>query len=74
MLGRLKMSISEAVTSYNRLMSEVSSDRKALTMGGSEAFKATTLERGLKEIVRGATGDEGERMMERLPESIKCSV
>jgi hypothetical protein len=74
MLGRLKMSISQAITSYNRLMSDVFSDGKVTIMGNVEAFKATTLERGLKEIARETTGVEDERMLESPQNSARCKA
>jgi hypothetical protein len=74
MLGRLKMSMSQAIASYNQLMSTVFSDKKRLTIGGSGAFKVTTLERGLKDIVREVTQDEDEMLLESTTEVTKCNV
>jgi hypothetical protein len=72
MLGRLKLGISEAIKSYNRLMIDVYSDKK-LGTGGSEAFKATTLERRIKAIVGEATGDEDAGMLEPVQNAM-CKV
>jgi hypothetical protein len=74
MLGRLKMSMSQTIISYNRVMSEVFSDRKTITKGGSGAFKATTLERGIKNIVREATNNENEMLLEPGAEVSRCNV
>jgi hypothetical protein len=74
MLGRLKMSISQAITSYNRLMSDVFSDGKLVIVGNGEAFKSATLERGLNAITQGATGVEDERMLEQVQDSASCKV
>jgi hypothetical protein len=74
MLGRLKMRIGNAIASYNRLMMDVYSDKKLGVVGGSEAFKATTLARGIKAIVRQATGDEEAGMLEKTQDDAKCKV
>jgi uncharacterized protein YqfB (UPF0267 family) len=68
------MSLGQAITSYNRLMSDVFSDRRSITIGGAAAFKATTLERGLKDIVREVTKDEGEVLLESVPGATRCNV
>jgi ABC-type transporter Mla maintaining outer membrane lipid asymmetry ATPase subunit MlaF len=74
MFGRLKMSIGNVVASYNRLMLDVYSDKKLSVVGGSEAFKATTLERGIKAIVGQMTGDEGSGMLEKTQDDVRCKV
>jgi hypothetical protein len=74
MLGRLNMSMNQAITSFNRLMSEVFSNRNAITTGGAEAFKAKTLERGLKRIVREATGDKNKTLLDSNAEVTRCKV
>ncbi|CAE7076101.1 unnamed protein product [Rhizoctonia solani] len=73
MLGRLHMSIDDAISAYNKLMSSVFSDKKVLT-NGPAAYSATKLEQELKEIVRKATGDENERMIEEPTDQVKCRV
>ncbi|CAE6422524.1 unnamed protein product [Rhizoctonia solani] len=62
MLGRLQMSVDEAITSYVKQMGAVFSERKYSITGNTGTFKATVLERQLKEMVRGATGNENDRM------------
>lgn len=74
MLGRLKLSMDDAIAAYVYLVSEVFRDKKLLVHGGSGAFRATKLEQGLKEIVKKATGDAEERMMEENPSETKCKV
>jgi hypothetical protein len=74
MLGRLKMSIGNAVASYNRLMLDVYSDKKLGVLGGPEAFKATTLERGIKTIVGQMTGGEEAGMLEKTQDDVQCKV
>lgn len=74
MLGRLRMSIDDAITEHTRLMCNVFGDKKLIIHGGSGAFRATKLEQGLKAIVEKATGDAEEGMMEENTDGVKCKV
>ncbi|KAG8711322.1 hypothetical protein FRC11_003113 [Ceratobasidium sp. 423] len=64
MLGRLRMSIGDAIDSYVQLMRTVFSERKYTIKGDTGAFKSTLLERGLKEIIFREVRDQNEKMME----------
>ncbi|KAI0269329.1 acyl transferase/acyl hydrolase/lysophospholipase [Gloeopeniophorella convolvens] len=61
MLGRLRMTIDEAIQSYAKLAQDVFSEVKR---GRSERFKAHKLEHFIKEMVRIHTGDANSRMMD----------
>lgn len=74
MLGRLQMRLDDVIREYGHLMSNTLSDKKLLTLGGSGTFKATKFEEGLKNIVRTATGDAEEMMMEESPREARCKV
>ncbi|KAH7339031.1 acyl transferase/acyl hydrolase/lysophospholipase, partial [Rhizoctonia solani] len=73
MLGRLRMNIDDAISAYIKLISNVFSDKKFLA-NGPAAYSTTKLEQELKEIVRKATGDEDERMMEKNSGQVRCRV
>ncbi|CAE6418092.1 unnamed protein product [Rhizoctonia solani] len=73
MLGRLRMNIDDVISTYIKLMSNVFSGKKFLA-NGPAAYSTTKLEQELKEIVRKATGDEDERMMEENSGEFKCRV
>jgi hypothetical protein len=74
MLGRLRMSIDDTITSYNRLMSKVFSEPKVTITGRTEAFKATVLEEELKGIVKRVTGNESDKMIEQDSNNVRCKV
>ncbi|CAE6463254.1 unnamed protein product [Rhizoctonia solani] len=76
MLGRLHMTIDEAIISYSRLMRTVFSERKLATRGDSGAYKATVLEQELKGIIRRSTGNEEVTMVESDPSDsdVRCKV
>ncbi|CAE6475576.1 unnamed protein product [Rhizoctonia solani] len=75
MLGRLRMSIDDAISSYVRLMRVVFSNRKYKIVGDSGVFRSTVLERELKEIIRCATGNGDEKMVEvESNEEAQCRV
>ncbi|KAF8606254.1 FabD/lysophospholipase-like protein, partial [Ceratobasidium sp. AG-I] len=71
LLGRLGKSIDEAKVCYNKLASEVFSDKKILSSGS--AFKSSKLEKVLKSIIGESTGDPNERMLDSSL-SEKCKV
>ena len=54
MLGRLRMSVGDAIKCYNDLSETVFSDTK---LGGDGKYKATTLENVIKDIVKEKAGD-----------------
>ncbi|KAG9082952.1 hypothetical protein FRC06_004761, partial [Ceratobasidium sp. 370] len=68
MLGRLRMSLDQVISCYQRL-AEVFSDQKLL---GTSAFKISNLRATLKRIVYEATGDENARMLDTSPGADKC--
>jgi hypothetical protein len=69
MLGRLQMSVTEAIEDYGTLAQRVFSDVKFV--GGDGKFKATKLENVIKEIVEKKTGREDELMMDLRPGACK---
>ena len=72
MLGRLGMSVEKAVTSYGTLAGAVFSDMKKTW--GDGGFKASQLEKVIKEIVKEQTGQENECMMGTLPDDKGCKT
>ncbi|CAE6475491.1 unnamed protein product [Rhizoctonia solani] len=74
MLGRLRMSIDDAITSYLQLMKSVFSDRKYTIKGDTGAFKSTVLEKELKAIIHREVGNENEMMMEGKDSEDTCKV
>ena len=62
MLGRLRMSVTEAIELYETLVETVFADVKVI--GGHSKFKATKLEAVIKKIVTERTGHADERMMD----------
>ncbi|CAE6347231.1 unnamed protein product [Rhizoctonia solani] len=61
MLGRLQMSVHSAIESYADLAIEAFSERKWM---GSATFKTSKLKDSLVKIIRNATGDPDEPMMD----------
>lgn len=74
MLGRLKMSVDEAITAYCHLMSKTYSSKRLFEPGDSGTLRSERLEQGLKTIVEKATGNMDEGMMEENPNEVKCKV
>jgi hypothetical protein len=72
MLGRLRMSVAEAITRYKTLAQRVFSDPRLI--GGNGKFKASKLEQVLKEIVKEKTGQPDELMMDRRLEAQVCKT
>ncbi|KEP51449.1 calcium-independent phospholipase A2-gamma, partial [Rhizoctonia solani 123E] len=61
MLGRLRMPVDKAIAEYAKLVKEVFKEKK---MNGPTMYKGTKLQQALNAMIREATGDEGERMIE----------
>ena len=61
MLGRLQLSIDEAIEHYCVFSKQVFSKSKR---GGDDTFKASELEKAIKTIVYAATQDTEARMMD----------
>lgn len=55
LLGRLRLSVSEAITEYRTLSEQVFSVRKASGKDGT--FKASNLERAIKEVITRKLGE-----------------
>jgi hypothetical protein len=72
MLGRLRMSVTEAIEHYGTLAQRVFSDAKLI--GGDGKFKASKLEEVIKEIVEAKTGRADELMMDPRPEGEACKT
>ena len=72
MLGRLGMSVEKVVKCYGTLVRTVFSDVKQT--GGDGRFKATKLEKAIKEIVKEQTGQESEHMMGAPPHHKGCKT
>ena len=72
MLGRLHLTVEEAIDHYCRLAKKVFSERK--WMGQDGAFKATNLENAIKDIVRssGLERSADEQMMDTRSEDELC--
>jgi hypothetical protein len=62
MIGRLQMSVTEAIECYGTIVEQVFSDVKPIARDGK--FKASKLEKIFKEIVKERTGKEDMRMMD----------
>ena len=72
MLGRLQMSVNEAITHYGILTQRVFSDPRLF--GRDWRFKASKLETELKEIVKKKTGQPDELMMDKRSEGKVCKT
>jgi hypothetical protein len=72
MLGRLRMSVTEAIKRYGTLSDRIFSDAKLV--GGDAKFKASKLEEVIKEIVEEKTGRPDELMMDTRPEGEACKT
>ncbi|CAE6455371.1 unnamed protein product [Rhizoctonia solani] len=62
MLGRLRMPVHSAILAYANLAKDVFSEKKRW---GSGSFKTSRLKDSLRNIIRSATGDSDEPMMDR---------
>lgn len=75
MLGRLKMSMDEAITAYLALVGHVFSDKKTLaSREPGAAYKGTKLQESLRRMVRDATGNEYEQMLDEQAEAGRCKT
>ena len=72
MLGRLQMSVAEAIEDYGTLTRKVFSDARLI--GGDGKFKASNLEDAIKEIVKKKAGRADELMMDPRPNACKTYV
>ncbi|KDQ57927.1 hypothetical protein JAAARDRAFT_34743 [Jaapia argillacea MUCL 33604] len=74
MLGRLRMSVDEAIAAYGRLAESVFSEKK--WMGQDGMFKKTNLEKAIKDIVGKATSPPNPevRMLDPRPEKEVCKT
>jgi hypothetical protein len=72
MLGRLRMSVTEAIDHYKTLAQRVFSN--ASLIGRDRKFRANKLEEVLKEIVENMTGRPDELMLDRRPEGEACKT
>ena len=61
MLGRLRMSVYEAIDCYNTLTKTVF---KATQISGDGKFQHKVLEKVIKDIVKDRLGNEDERMID----------
>ncbi|CUA78562.1 Nephrocystin-3 [Xenopus laevis] [Rhizoctonia solani] len=73
MFGKLGMTVDEAIDAYVKLMTDVFSDKKWFTVGGSEAFRSTKLREGVVNMVESRIG-KGERMIGSQNGSNSCKV
>jgi len=71
MLGRLGMSLEKTISQYGKLAEEVFSDNHN---GGDGKFKASKLEKVIKDIVKAETGQEDERMLGTSLDGIGCKT
>ncbi|KAG9093323.1 hypothetical protein FS749_014584 [Ceratobasidium sp. UAMH 11750] len=71
MVGRLGMTTEQAMTSLARLANEVFSDKKTI---GEGTFKASKMEKALKDIIRRVTGNENEPMLDKRADSRECKT
>lgn len=74
MLGRLRMSVDDAISAYCQLMSETYSRKKPIGGGDVQNLRAIRLKQGLEAIVEKASGNADEGMMEENPNEAKCKV
>jgi hypothetical protein len=71
MLGRLRMSVDQAIVQYGTL---VQSFRDVRMFAGDGAFSATKFEEVIKEIVKERTRNPDEPMMDPRSEGVGCKT
>src|SRR5882672_8062010 len=71
MLGRLGMSLEKTISHYGKLTEGFFSDKQT---GGDGKFKASKLEKVIKDIVKAETGQEDERMLGTSLDGIGCKT
>lgn len=64
MLGRLHMSLEQAIKEYGKLVERAFSDKRSFGMSGPGAYKGKNLREALQSMVQNATGNKDERMVE----------
>ncbi|CAE6536450.1 unnamed protein product [Rhizoctonia solani] len=74
MLGKLGMSIEEAVRSYTELTETVFSNKRKGAMSSRAAYKSTALKESLQEIIRATTGDGETKMIAGASQSNDCNT
>ncbi|CAE6476809.1 unnamed protein product, partial [Rhizoctonia solani] len=74
MLGKMGMSINQAVESYTRLTEAVFSNKKKGGITGGAAYKSTTLKESLRSIIQAATGDGDTQMSEGASKPDGCNT
>ncbi|KEP46808.1 putative calcium-independent phospholipase A2-gamma, partial [Rhizoctonia solani 123E] len=74
MLGKMGMSIKEAVESYTRLTEAVFSNKKKGGITGGAAYKSTALKESLRFIIQAATGDGDTKMSEGASKPDSCNT
>jgi hypothetical protein len=67
LLGRLRMSATEALEIYVKLAGDVFSKKNSKLKGN--AFEATRLEKAIKDVVADRLGGRDEKMIEDMEES-----
>jgi hypothetical protein len=72
MLGRLRMSVDDALERYDSLVEEVFRDGKKRM--GDGKFRASVLEDVFKKIIRDAKGDPELRMMDSSSDGHVCRM
>lgn len=72
MLGRLGMSLDEAIRAYSALVEEVFSHPKYTFWNGK--FRSTLFEQTIKDIVAKQTHSEDTKMLDDGPQSSGCKT
>jgi hypothetical protein len=74
MLGRLRLTVDEAIEQYGEFARHVFSEKKRKGKDGT--FKASKLEQAIKKIVEsyGVDGSANERMMDPRPADTVCKT
>jgi hypothetical protein len=73
MLGRLHMTVDEALESFCLIMNVAFSDRKLIGSSAGE-FKTSNLERAITNMVHRYTQDENSRMVDAQPSDTECKT
>ena len=74
MLGRLRMSVNEAIQCYGTISQEVFSQPNFMPIGGGSKFSAARLERAIKRVVQERTGTEDELLINGQSEGRECKT
>jgi hypothetical protein len=74
MLGRLRMSVDEAIKCYGAISQEVFSNPNFVSIGRGSKFSAAKLERAIKRVVQEKTGKEDELLINTQPEGRECKT